>query len=298
MIRSMTGYSSVRETINQAVARVEIKTLNHKSQDVHFHAPRSLAMLELPIRDQALKRIRRGRIEIYIRVAGDLAPQDSIRVNPIVAQAYVNAARQVAESIGSKETPSLHSVLSFDGVIESDDNQDALKELAPAFQAIAARALDALIEMKTTEGLRLKTELEAQLEKMQTIADGLPALRERVITEHREKLLGRIAEWKQAPELDPNRIAQELAFYADRSDIQEESVRLKSHIQQFRDILNENVGAENYAAVGRRLDFLCQELFREANTIGSKSASLDITQRGLDLKSVIEQLREQVQNVE
>ena len=163
---------------------------------------------------------------------------------------------------------------------------------------LVRRATEGLLEMKKAEGARLHQELENLLHRMETHNTTIAQLRNVVIDEYRDKLLARIAEWKETLELDPNRVMQEVAFFADRSDIQEETVRLKSHIQQFRDILQENHSQENYTAVGRRLDFLCQEMFREVNTIGSKSTSTEITRTVLDMKGTIEQVREQVQNIE
>lgn len=298
MIRSMTGYSSVRETIGEALVSFEIKTLNHRNQDLHFHSPRSLSMLESPVRDLILKQVRRGRIETYLRVIGSISPKETIRVNLATAKAYMSAAQELADSLHLEFQPRIESVLNFSGVLETDDSHGSADECWPLIQGLVDKAVERLLSMKVDEGARLMTEFESQLDELQQITESIEPLRDRVIEEYRDKLLARIQDWEAAPELDPNRIAQEVAFFVDRSDIQEETVRLKSHIQQFRDILNENKDGAHYTAVGRKLDFLCQELFREANTIGSKSAALEITQRALRLKGIIEQVREQVQNVE
>ncbi|MBZ0258715.1 YicC family protein [bacterium] len=298
MIRSMTGYSSVRETIGEALVSFEIKTLNHRNQDLHFHSPRSLSMLESPIRDRILKKVRRGRIEIYLRVIGSMSPQETIRVNLPTAKAYLNAAQKLADELQLQFQPKIENVLNFNGVLEVDDSHGSADECWPLLQGVVEKAVDRLLTMKLDEGARLLEELKSQLDELESITTSIEPLRNQVINEYRDKLLARIQDWEAAPELDPNRVAQEVAFFVDRSDIQEETVRLKSHIKQFRDILNENKSDAEYTAVGRRLDFLCQELFREANTIGSKSAALEITQRALRLKTIIEQVREQVQNVE
>lgn len=298
MIRSMTGYSSVRETIGEALVSFEIKTLNHRNQDLHFHSPRSLSMLESPIRDRILKKVRRGRIEIYLRVIGSMSPQETIRLNLPTAKAYLNAAQKLADELQLQFQPKIENVLGFNGVIEVDDSHGSADECWPLLQGVVEKAIDRLLTMKLDEGGRLLEECNSQLDELESITTSIEPLRNQVINEYRDKLIARIQDWEAVPELDPNRIAQEVAFFVDRSDIQEETVRLKSHIKQFRDILNENKADAEYTAVGRRLDFLCQELFREANTIGSKSASLDVTQRALRLKTIIEQVREQVQNVE
>ncbi len=298
MIRSMTGYSSVRETIGEALVSFEIKTLNHRNQDFHFHSPRSLAMLESPVRDLVVKQVRRGRIETYLRVIGNMTPKETIRVNLATAKAYINAAQEIADSLNLEFQPKIESVMSFNGVLDTDDSHGPADECWPMLNGLVEKAVERLLQMKLDEGARLMNEFESQLNQLQHITESFEPLRDGVMNEYREKLLARIQEWESAPDLDPNRVAQEVAFFADRSDIQEETVRMKSHIAQFRDILTENTPESDYTAVGRKLDFLCQELFRESNTIGSKSASLDITQRALKLKGIIEQLREQVQNVE
>lgn len=298
MIRSMTGYSSVRETIGEALVSFEIKTLNHRNQDLHFHSPRSLSMLESPIRDRILKKVRRGRIEIYLRVIGSMSPQETICVNLPTAKAYINAAQKLADELNLQFQPKIENILIFDGVLEMDDSHGSADECWPLLQGVVEKAVDRLLTMKLDEGARLHEEFNSQISELESITESIEPLRNQVINEYRDKLLARIQDWDAAPELDPNRVAQEVAFFVDRSDIQEETVRLKSHIKQFRDILNENKLDAEYTAIGRRLDFLCQELFREANTIGSKSASLEVTQRTLRLKTIIEQVREQVQNVE
>lgn len=298
MIRSMTGYASVRDTTENALLTLEIKSLNHRGVDIHFYAPRSLAMLEIPLRERFQARIRRGRVEIYIRIQGALSESETIRPNIETARAYLKAASDIAQALELSEQPRLEHILNCNGVIELNDSEGPSEAAIETIFALANRGMDELLRMKESEGERLHAELRSLIGQIEQLNNEIETFRETVMDELREKLLTRIREWKDAPELDPNRLLQEVAFYTDRADIQEETVRLRSHIQQFREMLGENGESGDYKAVGRRLDFLCQELFREANTIGSKSASLEISKRALALKSAIEQLREQAQNVE
>lgn len=298
MIRSMTGYCSVREHLGDTVVSLEIKALNHKSFDLHYHSSRMLTMLEIPFRELVQKSIRRGRIEIYLRTSKPLVPEETIQANAETAKAYLKAAEVLASDLGMPYQPTMDSLLKVEGVLQTADVQVPFEESWNMLQSLIQSALESLMEMKWSEGGRLKNELESLLTRIEEITHEIANRREIVVQEYREKLYGRIQEWNISVDLDPNRVMQEVAFYVDRSDIKEETVRLHSHIQQFREILGENVSVENYSAVGRRLDFLCQELFREANTIGSKSSSIEIVRLALEIKGIIEQLREQVQNVE
>ncbi len=298
MIRSMTGYSSVRESIADSVVTLEIKTLNNKGYDLHFHASRSLSMLEIPFRERIQQIMRRGRVEVYLRSNGALLPKNKIKVNLDMAKEYMKSAEILSQAMNIEFKPSAELFFNLEGIIEVEEAAQLTEEASALIDNLLNRALDDIVLMKCSEGERLYQELFSILDRIALLIDEIGDLRATVMDEFREKMMARIDEWKQQLELDPNRIIQEVAFYTDRSDIQEEAVRMQSHIQQFRDILNENKPDQPYKPVGRRLDFLCQEMFREVNTIGSKSSAMDIVRHVLDLKSAIEQLREQVQNVE
>ncbi len=298
MIRSMTGYCSLHEKIGDTNISLEIKTLNHRGYDVHFHSSRLLAMLEVPIRERIQQIIRRGRVEIYLRNSGGLITQDLVRPNVVVARGYLQAAKLIAEELGMEFHPRIDFLLNQNGVLETDEPEMEVEQAWEMIRGLVERSIQALLDMKENEGARLKIELESILARIQVLNDEIKVMRDIVNAEYREKILTRIGEWKCQLELDPNRVLQEVAFYTDRSDIQEEVSRLQSHIEQFKEILNSNGSDDSYIAVGRRLDFLCQEIFREVNTIGSKSSSIDIVRRVLALKGATEQLREQVQNIE
>lgn len=298
MIRSMTGYCSLHEKIGEANVSLEIKTLNHRGYDVHFHSSRVLAMLEVPIRELIQNNIRRGRVEIYLRSIGGLIEQELVRPNVEAARRYLAAAQIVANELKMEFHPHIDFILGQSGVLEAEEPELELDQSWGMIKGLAERAVQALLEMKINEGMRLKTELESILERIQIINNEVKVMRDTINQEYREKILSRIGEWQSQLELDPNRVLQEVAFYTDRSDIQEEVSRLQSHLEQFQEILNSNGEKGAYTAIGRRLDFLCQEMFREVNTMGSKSSSIEIVRRVLDLKGATEQLREQVQNVE
>ncbi len=298
MIRSMTGYCSLRETLEDGHIILEIKALNHKGFDVHFHASRALAMLEIPTRECIQQFIRRGRIEIYLRGDGILSPEELIHPNPENAQKYMDAAKTISNALLLPFEPKTEFFLTLSGVLDVEEADLPIEETWSRLEDIFKRAMERLIQMKQSEGNRLNKELEKLLVRLDELNLEMKDLRNTIIEEYREKLLERISEWEKAIELDPNRVAQEVAFYVDRSDIQEEIVRLKSHITHFHEILDENTIERPYKAIGRRLDFLCQEMFREINTMGSKSSSTDLVKIVLEMKGTVDQLREQVQNVE
>ncbi len=298
MIRSMTGYCSIREEMGDDHILLEIKTLNHRGFDLHFHAPRPLAMLEVPLRDLTQRQIRRGRIEFYLRGNQYLAGDEKIRANPEIARQYLNAAQSIAGSLQLEFHPNANFFLSLDGVMEAEENTLSTDEYWDLLKDLFERAAARVVRMKEQEGERLRSELESLLDRIEAMNDEIDAFRDQINQEYRSKILDRIGELTGSIDLDENRILQEIAHYAERSDIQEEIVRMKSHLQQFREFLEENQSGEPYMSVGRRLDFLCQEMFREINTIGSKSTSLDIMKLVLELKGTVDRLREQVQNVE
>ncbi len=288
----------MREPVEDGNVIIEIKALNHKGFDVHFHAPRSLTMLEIPARECLQAHIRRGRLEIYLRGDGILSPEELIHPNPENARKYMLAAKTISDALGLKFEPKTEFFLTLSGVLDVEEADLPIEATWSRLEPVFQRAIQRLVKMKQNEGARQKIELEKLLTRLERCNYEIDKFRNIVIQEYREKLLDRIAEWNQAIDLDPNRIAQEVAFYADRSDIQEEIVRLQSHIAQFREIVEENAAEDPYKAVGRRLDFLCQEMFREINTMGSKSASTDLVKIVLEMKGTVEQIREQVQNVE
>lgn len=298
MIRSMTGYASNRNQINDAVVTLEIKTLNHKGFDFHYHSSRSFSMLEIQMREEFQKHLRRGRIEVFFRTNKPIAAEEIIRPNLDVAKQYLDAANTLANKFNLSPQISIPQLLNLDDVLENEETESSPEECWNLTKDLIDKSISDLLEMKKNEGARLKTELESLLEKLKTADSEINNFRDVAIQEYREKLLNRIKEWETQLDLDENRIIQEVAFFCDRSDIQEETVRLKSHIEQFLEMLNENSEGSHYQAVGRRLDFLCQEMFREVNTIGSKCSSIEITRLVLTMKGLIEQIREQVQNVE
>ena len=299
MIRSMTGYASICSEVDSGRLQCEIKSLNHRGFDIHFHSSRSLAMLDVPTREAVAERVKRGRVEVYLKGELKLDSDFPVSVNPDVAARYLEAIARVQERLPKVSPVHIEFLLNLPGVFEIQEPVLSAEDLWGHVHGVVERALTELVAMKCREGENLETELNEVLSAIERLAGEIADARDSVLQEFREKMTERIQEWIQKIDVDEGRVVQEIAYYADRSDIREECVRLSSHIDQFRQLLEENSSESNsYVAVGRRLDFLCQEMFRETNTMGSKSSSMEIIQRVLRLKGQIDRLREQVQNVE
>ncbi len=299
MIRSMTGYAGVHQDINSGHYHFEIKSLNHRGFDIHYHSSRSLSMLEVPVRELVQKKISRGRIELFLRGDTQKNGDMAVQANPGLAQRYLDCINSLQHQLPDMGTVRLEFLLNLPGVFEIDEQVISADDAWETLHGVVETGLAGLMEMKIREGANLAKELLHGIEEIERLTREILGCREQVLTEYRQKISDRIKEWLDRVELDESRMVQELAFYADRSDIQEECVRLLSHVGQFHALLDENTAdTENYTAVGRRMDFLCQEMFREANTAGAKSSSMEVVERVLHLKGQIDRLREQVQNVE
>jgi uncharacterized protein (TIGR00255 family) len=291
MIRSMTGFGAGRGSSDGEEIDVEVRSVNHKYCEVKTRLPRELASLEVDVARVVKERLARGGVEISARRAGNhgtLAP----RVDAHLAEAYARAFAEIQARLALPGTPTLADVIAADGVIRLEERELDGDAARAALMRGLDRALDALVGMREREGGALVRDLEARLAQVETLVSRIQELVPRSIEHHRTRLEERIAELTRGIPLDPSRLAQEVALFADRTDVTEEITRLGSHVAQARSLLG---GKE---PAGRKLDFIVQEMHREANTIGSKSQSAEIVGSVVALKAEIERMREQVQNVE
>ncbi len=295
MIRSMTGYSSLQRQLPDMWLGLDIKTLNHRSFDLRFHSARSMAMMEVPIRERLKATLHRGRVEVYLRGEAKFDSQVQIAANPNLARRYADAVLSIQEAVPEIASFPTDSLLNMPGVLEVTEPEIDTEEIRGPVMELLEDCLQQTLEMRRREGKHLNTELRKILDKIRGLNGEIEGHRSDILAAYREKLLERVEEWREELSLDEHRVVQEVALLADRSDIREETARLSSHLDQFLAILDDGDGD---TPAGRRLDFLCQEMFREVNTMGSKSQALGITQVALALKSRVDQLREQVQNVE
>ncbi|NMB45862.1 MAG: YicC family protein [Firmicutes bacterium] len=289
---SMTGYG-YGEVGDRVVVTVELRSVNHRYCDVFIRLPREYGFLEEVVRSTVLKNVRRGRVEASVTIEDFREDARTVKIDWGLLQGYNEAVVQVAERLDMDLTNRADYLLSLPGVLEpiavDDKDAELLEDLVErATQAAAV----VLIDMRMAEGQRLTVMLREYLDYLEDSLHGVVALAQVLPAEYRERLDARIAELVGEMPVDPNRLAVEAAILADRSNIDEELVRLQSHLTEFRSTL------EGDEPAGRKLDFLIQEMNREVNTIGSKSNNVSISRWVVDAKSVIEKLREQVQNVE
>lgn len=291
MIRSMTGFGAGKGGAAGEVVEAEVRSVNHKFCEVKARLPREMSPLETELVRQVKDRLARGGIEFSLRrssARGALAP----RVDAELAAAYAAAFEEVRARLGLSGQVSLSEVLAADGVVTLEERAVDLDSARTAGAEALAAALDALVAMREREGAALARDLESRLQVVEKIAARLAELSPDSVEAYRTRLHERVAELSRGLAPDPVRLATEVALFADRTDVTEELTRLASHVAQMRGLLASGEPA------GRKMDFLVQEMHREANTVGSKSQSAEAAAAVVSLKAEIERMREQVQNVE
>ncbi|WP_026559406.1 YicC/YloC family endoribonuclease [Bacillus sp. J37] len=291
MLRSMTGFGRASGHIQSCLFTVEMKSVNHRFLDIHLKMPKQLMNLEDKIRKLISKSISRGRIEVYINVEGEVLTTKSIHVDWDLIDQYVSSLQQLKSRFSIDEQLSLQHILALEGAIDVQNESVSSNALENGILELVNSAVKELSLMRKVEGEHLAADLNQRLTMLSQINDQLEKLAPIVVGNYQERISNRVAEFISG-KLDENRILTEVALFADKADIMEEITRIHSHIQQFRDSLTFS------EPIGRKLDFLVQELNREANTIGSKANDSQIAKNVVELKSIIEKLKEQVQNIE
>ena len=289
---SMTGYGKGEYAEGGLELTCEIKTVNNRYLDVSIKAPRVFAAYEDVIRTTIRKKLTRGHADLFISFKDKRERPTALTVDIPLASSYVAAAKVLKEAFPDlTDDVTLSSVLRYPEVLKQEDSISLDEEMTKALDAALNIALDKLNEMRAVEGEKLKEDMLSRVTTIETLVAEISARAPMIAQEYREKLTARVQEYLTEAKIDENRILTEVAVFTDKSNIDEELTRLRSHIQQFRSIATEGI-------VGRKLDFLVQEFNREANTTCSKSNDVTITRAGLALKNEIEKIREQVQNLE
>jgi len=288
----MTGYGISQVHDDSYAYGVEARSVNNKYCDVRVRIPREINALDVAIESVVRDRIARGRIDFYIECKALPQTETKTDVNLSLARGYYEAFQKVRKELEIPERVSLGSILQQPGIVKLSEPDLDLDGLEKILVRGVHEALDALIEMREQEGLGLEQEITRLLSQAENDIERLSMVAKNVAVEKKDKLSVRVQELLGDIELDEGRIAQEIALLADRSDITEEISRLEIHLSHFRKMLMQD------ESVGRRLDFLTQEMNREVNTAGSKIGDANAIQIVVNLKSVIEKIREQVQNVE
>lgn len=291
-VHSMTGYGRAEGSTQAGDLLIEMRTVNHRSLDLHLRGPRELGTVEPRLRDAIRRRISRGRVEVFTTVRHRSPERIHLKIDRDLARKYHDAAFSLAEELDLPTEIGVEFIMKLPDVFyEKEEALDAdrfWKEFSP----LVKKALDQVCSMRRDEGARLAKDVRTRLKKLETSARTVRRRRKTAVQSYSTLLHERLDELVKDLDLDPVRMAQEVALLVEKSDISEELVRVESHLKQFRSELSAD------GAVGRQLDFLCQELIREVNTMGSKSTDMEITRRVLAMKGEIEKIREQVQNIE
>lgn len=290
-MHSMTGYGRFRLDVDGREMTVELKSVNHRFLDLNLRMPRGLLFLEEPLRKGIGARLSRGHVDVFITYKNTRDDAREVSADAALARAYMAAFDQLITATGVKDDRSLSRIAALPDVLTVAEREDDQAAVTALLSEALDGALDALTAMRRQEGDSLGRDLSGRLDRLAAIAGQIQARAPQVILDYRDRLNARVEELLAAPP-DPQRMAQEVALFADRAAIDEELVRLASHFGQFRACLAAT------EPVGRKLDFLVQELNREVNTIGSKASDLAIGALVVDAKTEIEKIREQVQNIE
>ena len=291
-MKSMTGFGKSKLEINGRVYNIEIKSVNHRYCDVNVRLPRSISCYENEIKKEVSNRVARGKIDVFIDFANYTNEGKNVVINKELAKLYIKQLKELAneeclnDNINITEISKMPDVLQLTS--EDDENDTILQELKQCLNS----ALDNFVNMRFIEGEKIKEDLLQRIDHINSMVEQISLNSTGLIEEYVVKLRERIQEILKTDIVDETRLAQETVIFADKSSIQEELTRLNSHINQFKTLLNSDV------AIGKKLDFIIQEMNRESNTIASKSVKLEITNLVIEIKTELEDIREQIQNIE
>jgi uncharacterized protein (TIGR00255 family) len=291
MVISMTGFGRSKAESDVFSVNVEVKTVNHRFCEMNIRMPRQLLKIEDRMKKKLSQHIRRGRVEVYVSLEGEGIVTRKVQVDWKLLEEYYQFVKQVREKYDVEGTVTLHDLLSRSELLHIEESEVGNEELENLVLAATEEAANVLKQMRMAEGEELKKDIHAILAQLETNVVDLQKFAPFVVQSYKERLTKRMEEFING-QLDETRILTEVAVFADKADINEEVTRLNSHIQQFL------LALKSMDPIGRKLDFLVQEMNREANTIGSKANDSNIAKLVVDIKSLLEKLKEQVQNIE
>ena len=292
MIRSMTGYGAASGASGKLEISVEIKSVNNRYLDCTVKLPRVFASIEEPLKSIVQKHISRGKVDVFVAIDSSSADDVEIKLNRPLAEAYLSALRELTGEYGLSGNVSAIELSRFPDVLKAEKREADHEQLCADISAVLVEAVSEFNKMRMREGEKLFSDISARLSEIERLTALAVEISPRSVNEFRKKLESRMQEILETADVDPQRILMEAAIFADRVAINEETVRLYSHIAQLREML------ESLEPVGRKIDFLVQEFNREANTMGSKGNDTEMTRLIVDMKAEIEKIREQAQNIE
>lgn len=292
MVKSMTGYGRAEETVNGCTITVELRSVNNRYLDCNVRIPRLYLFAEDAIKTHVQSKVSRGKVDVFVTLDNVGAEKVQVTVNRPVADGYYAALTELANTYGLSGEISVALLSRFPDVLLAEKAEEDLEQMGQDIVRVLDRALEDYDAMRTREGQRLEEDVLSRTQTIETLVSLVEERSPQTVSEYRAKLEAKMTEVLNNVQLDPARILTEAAIFADKIAVDEETVRLRSHIAQMREML------ANGGAVGRKLDFLVQEFKREANTIGSKCSDIEIARHVVDMKAEIEKIREQIQNLE
>lgn len=292
MIKSMTGFGRASKETDGYVITVELKSVNHRYFEFNCRLPRQYGFAEEKLKSYINSRVSRGKVDCFLTVEALNTDNAEVVVNHTLASAYVQALKELSAEYGLKEDFGTTAISRFPDVLILKKAEEDEEKLWGYIQDVAAEAVDKFIAMREIEGAKMKDDISSRGKYILDCVSFIEQRSPETVKEYNDKLIERVHDLLGDVSLDEGRILQEVAVFADKVAVAEETVRLRSHIDQLESFLN---SAE---PVGRKMDFLVQEINREANTIGSKASNVDIARKVVDIKAEIEKIREQIQNIE
>lgn len=292
MVRSMTGYGRFQQTIDGMDITVEIKSVNHRYYEYSSRIPRTYGFLDDKMKSYIQKSISRGKVDVFVGIETIDAPGSDVTINYTLAEGYLRAFRELSEKYSLSNDMSTSALSRFPDVLMVHRTADDEEKVWNVVRLVADEALKRFVEMREREGIKLKEDIAS---RALTILGAVKEVEERspqTVQEHMNKVQSRLQELLNGSPVDEQRLLAEAAIYADKIDVSEETVRLRSHLEQLEHMLSDD------EPIGRKLDFLVQEINREANTIGSKSQDVALARIVVNIKAEIEKIREQIQNIE
>lgn len=294
MIKSMTGYGRAQDTIDSISITVELKSVNHRYFEFNSRVPRNYGFLEEKLKSYVSSRVSRGKVECYVSVENLEDDNVEILVNHSLASSYLSALRELAErnELNLRDDLALSSLARYNDIFTVHKTEADEDKIWNAVKTVAETAVTKFIEMRQDEGEKLKNDVLSRIDIILAKVEEIELRSPQTVKEYNDKLLSRINEYLSNVQVDEQRLLTECAIFADKVAVAEETVRLRSHIDQLRQFMDSS------ESIGRKIDFLVQEMNREANTIGSKAQDVTIARNVIDIKSEIEKIREQIQNIE
>jgi len=292
MVRSMTGFGRAQDTVNGINITFEIKSVNHRYFEFSSRLPRNYGFLDEKLKTFLQSRISRGKVECYVQIENLEEDNAVVQVNHSLAAGYMKAFNELSERYGIRNDITVSSFSRYSDIFTVHKEQDDENKIVEAVLFVAQEAIDSFIKMRESEGNKLKSDIIARSDEIKKCVEFIEMHSPETVKIYNEKLIFRMKELLEDKHIDEQRILTEAAIFADKIAVAEETVRLRSHLEQLELLLNSD------KAVGREMDFLVQEINREANTIGSKAQNVEIARYVVNIKAEIEKIREQIQNLE